>query len=98
METNSPETQATLPPAPETDPAPKAAIHHSIYLSSIDWMSQVDASIDRRGTHNPCPSGPLFLESEIHRHFDRSGSRICDPRSGEICFSTSTSAKPAEPS
>jgi hypothetical protein len=29
-----------------------------------------------------------------HRHFDRSRSRICERRSGEIRFSTSTSTKP----
>jgi len=35
--------------------------------------------------------GWLCPESETHRHFDRSVSRTCEPSSGEICFSTSTS-------
>ena len=41
----------------------------------------------------------LFFQSSSrpphkNRHFDRSGSRICEPRSGEIRFSTSASTKP----
>jgi hypothetical protein len=34
------------------------------------------------------------IVNKTHRHFDRSCSRLCEQRSGEICYSTSNSAKP----
>ncbi len=37
----------------------------------------------------------FFPEHRKPCHFDRSCSLLCEQRSGEICFSTSTSAQPA---
>ena len=65
-------------PAPHEDPP----THRAPATACIVILS--DARSPRRW---------LFFESEIHRHFDRSGSRICEPRSGEIRFSTSTSTQ-----
>jgi hypothetical protein len=36
----------------------------------------------------------VVTSTKTNRHFDRSGSRTCEPRSGEIRFSTTTSAQP----